>query len=152
MEQAFREHERGNQDSALRAWNLVHAKRPLTMAWGIATYNSALLYKDKQLYELAIPRFQTLLPSWVDDSEPSPNLMRAYRNYRYEACVGISDCFEKLQDYDNALKYLLLARDRYPYQSWCGTCISQASASLNERIERIMTHRARRDRGKQEVD
>src|SRR4051812_44421268 len=77
------------------------------------------------------------LGSGVNDCDPSGNLMEAYRNYRHRACLEISMCHEEEGDREAALRYAVLARDRYPYRSWCGTCLMDSKATLRERIERL---------------
>jgi hypothetical protein len=73
----------------------------------------------------------------VNDLAPSGNLMSVYQNYRHRACWQLSACHEELGDFDAALQFALMARDRYPYQTWCGTCAAEARSALEERIERL---------------
>jgi len=40
-----------------------------------------------------------LLDSSVNDLEPSGFLMEAYRNYRHQACLQLSGCYEDLGDH-----------------------------------------------------
>jgi len=58
---------------------------------------------------------ESLLVSGVNDRDPSGNLMEAYQNYRHRACLEISSCHEEAGDREAALRYAVLARDRYPY-------------------------------------
>ena len=82
----------------------------------------------------AIPYFEKVLASHPNDKEPGANLMEVYRNYSYYSAVGISECYQQMGNYREALHYARLAKNRYPYQSWCGTCIQQANWHLDKRI------------------
>jgi hypothetical protein len=122
---------------AIEVWEEVYYDYKGTTSWGKATYNIGLGYLCMEEYEEAIPYFEEILESDVDDLEPGQCVMEAYRNYRYKSCLQISYCYERLEDLDTALKYSILARDKYPYQSWCGTCQMYEDESLNYQIKRL---------------
>ncbi len=66
--------------------------------------------------------------------------MQIYRNYSNRSALQISIAYEKMGDYRKALDYARLAKTRYPYQSWCGTCIQSANVALLKRIAHLSTH------------
>jgi hypothetical protein len=49
----------------------------------------------------------------------------------------MADCYEQLGDYEAALHYALLARDRYQFESFCGTCLADESHAVAVRIRRL---------------
>ncbi len=137
LEQGIAAFEAGDPDEAIRRWEEVVARYPYTSAWGPAVFNTGLAHRKQGRYREAIASFERLPDSSVNDLEPTGELMEAYRNYRHQACLQISGCYEDLGDYPSALRYALLARDRYPYRSWCGTCQMGADAALAARIKRL---------------
>jgi tetratricopeptide (TPR) repeat protein len=127
----------GEDAEALAQWQQAIARYPGTSNWGAAVYNSAWLHQQRQRYAQAIPYYERLLGSGLDDRDPDRYLMNPYRNYHHRASLGLSECHEALGNLPEALRYARLARDRYPYQSWCGTCLMEAVQALNERIRRL---------------
>jgi hypothetical protein len=137
LQQGITAYEEGDPDEAIRRWEEVVARYPYTLAWGPAVFNSGLAHREKGRHREAIAVFERLLDSSVNDLEPSGILMEAYRNYRHQACLQLSLCYEDLGDRPTALRCALLARDRYAYRSWCGTCQMEANAALRSQIERL---------------
>jgi tetratricopeptide (TPR) repeat protein len=137
VNQATVAYEEGRPDEALEEWGHVIDRYPYTSAWGVAVFNTGVYYKERGRYQEAITRFESLLGSKVNDRDPSRNLMQVYQNYRDLACLEISSCYEELEDYRSALRYAVLARDAYPFQSWCGNCRYEAKLNLAQRIKRL---------------
>jgi tetratricopeptide (TPR) repeat protein len=133
--------EEGNYENAIEVWEEVYYDYKGTTSWGKATYNIGLGYLSMEEYKKAIPYFEEILESDVDDLEPGQCVMEAYRNYRHKSCLQISYCYEQLRDLDKALKYAIFARDKYPYQSWCGTCQMSAERSLEYKIQRLTIYK-----------
>jgi tetratricopeptide (TPR) repeat protein len=126
-----------NDDEAIEHWTDVMKQYPYTSAWGVAIYNIGIIHKKHQRYQEAIDCFERLFPSHVDDFEPSANLMQPYQNYRHNACLQISSCYEGLGDYPTALHYAELAQNTYSLQSWCLTCRQASGFALQKRIDRL---------------
>jgi hypothetical protein len=42
-----------------------------------------------------------------------------------------------MADYRQGLHYAWLAETRYPYQSWCGTCLQSANIAMLKRIAHL---------------
>jgi tetratricopeptide (TPR) repeat protein len=127
----------GRREEALMEWGRVADSYPCTSAWGVATFNMGVCLREQGRQREAIARFESLLGSSVNDYEPSGYLMEAYKGYRHRACLEISSCCEEAGDREATLRYALLARDRYPYRSWCGTCMMESRRELQERIDRL---------------
>jgi tetratricopeptide (TPR) repeat protein len=127
----------GREREAMEAWDRVIATYPHTSAWGVAVFDSGLCERRRGHYREAIGRFELILPAPLDDRLPGGNLMEAYQNFHHDACVQLSGCYEELGDYGAALRYARLARDTYPFESWCGTCLMQERAALRERIDSL---------------
>jgi tetratricopeptide (TPR) repeat protein len=122
-------------DEALLNYLRASTDYPNSRSYGIAQYNVSIVLKDQGKYDEAIAEFAELFPSAVSDRDPGGNIMEAYRNYRHRAALRISECYEAKRDFVRALQFATLARDKYRYQSWCGTCSDSASRALAKRIE-----------------
>ena len=129
--------ENNEYEEAIEIWEEVYYDYIGTTSWGKAAYNIGLAYICLEKYEMAIPYFFDILNSDVNDLEEGQCVMEAYRNYRHKSCLQISYCYEKLKKYEEALEYSILARDKYEYHSWCGTCAMSAARSLEYKIQRL---------------
>ena len=107
------------------------------MAWGVATFNTALCLREQGRPREAIALLEELLESKLDDRDPSGYLMDLHQNYHHRACLAISACYEALGDFRSAVRYAVLARDRYRYYTGCGNCMMQARHELAEKIARL---------------
>lgn len=126
---------------AEKAWTEAsHCPQNLS-SWPKAVYNLGILESERRNYQKAIGDFQLVLASHPNDKEPGGNLMEIYRNYSHSSALEISYCYEGMGDYNNALKYALLAKNRYPYYSWCGTCLASESLRLKQRITYLSIRR-----------
>jgi len=124
-------------DKAIEIWMNVYNDYIGTSSWGKAAWNIGLAYSRLEQYETAIDYYLAILESDVNDFEPGASVMEAYRNYRHKAASSISHCYEMLEDYDLAIEYATLARDKYPYESWCGTCGMSVWNSQKRLINRL---------------
>jgi tetratricopeptide (TPR) repeat protein len=136
-------YEEGRREEGLAEWGRVIDRYPHTSAWGVAVFNTGYDLRERHLYREAIARFESLLGSDLDDRDPSGYLMNPCQNYQHQACLEISSCHEALGDYPLALRFAVLAQDRYPFQTWCGTCRMEEYRALEDRINRLK-QRARR--------
>jgi len=109
-------------DEAIARWRAVETQYPNTSAWGKAVFNIGLALKDQGRYREAIAQFSKMFAAQVDDREPGGSIMEAYRNYRANAQWEIGHCFFALGDYGAALDAYRTTQEKYPFQSWCGTC------------------------------
>jgi len=103
--------------------------------WGKVTFNLGIAHMKLSEYDEAIHTFETIFASKVDDREPGGNLMEEFRNYRYQACLKISRCYESKGDIPRALSFAIRARDDQKYQAHCGNCAMSASEALQDRID-----------------
>jgi tetratricopeptide (TPR) repeat protein len=127
--------EAGDYEGSIYVWAEVIDSHPGTTSWPKAVYNTGLAYENLKDYREAIEYFKILLTTNVNNKEPGANVMEAYRNYQHKACMEISWCYETMEDYNEALKYAKLGRDRYVYETWCGTCYGMHMSWLREKIE-----------------
>jgi tetratricopeptide (TPR) repeat protein len=102
-------------------------------------YNLGLTEQRDGSPARAIGYFQRVLDSHPNDKEAGANIMEAYRNYSYYSAMAISGCYQQTGDYRRALHYTKLAKHRYPYQSWCGTCSDEARSAVDLRIAYLTT-------------
>ncbi|MHC4603009.1 MAG: family 16 glycoside hydrolase [Planctomycetota bacterium] len=129
--------EQGEYEEATKVYAALEEKQDLPLSiWGKAVFNHGLSLSKLSRHDNAIKEFKKILTSDVDETEPSPNLMAAYRSYRHRACLQIAQNYESSGRYADALKYTVLARDRFVLHSWCGTCIQLA----RERSEKQVAH------------
>ena len=124
----------GDLGNAEKNWIEVRSSARTSPAWPKAVYNLGLLEMKQANYPKAIAYFNEVLHSDPNDKEPGGSIMQVYRNYSNRSAIQISMCYEKLADYREALHYARLAKNRYPYVSWCGTCLQSANFALNKRI------------------
>jgi tetratricopeptide (TPR) repeat protein len=99
---------------------------------GKARFNLGVTYGALGKYNEAIAEYEKVLTSGVDDAELGGELMETNRNYRHRSCLHIAGCYQALGDNQKSLEYALLAKQKYPYTTWCGTCEQEAKAELNE--------------------
>jgi hypothetical protein len=78
----------------------------------------------------AVAFFNTLLES------QSKN-MAAYRDYSHSSALELSQCYEALNNYTNALKWAREAQTRYPSQSVCGTGMQEEKQRSEQRIREL---------------
>jgi tetratricopeptide (TPR) repeat protein len=124
----------GDLRNAEKNWIEVRSCPRTSSAWPKAVYNLGLLEMKQANYPKAIGYFNEVLQSHPNDKEPGANIMQVYRNYSNRSALQVSMCYEKMADYRQALHYAWLAKSRYPYLSWCGTCLQSANFALNKRI------------------
>jgi tetratricopeptide (TPR) repeat protein len=127
----------GRVEEGVAGWEQVIARYPGSSAWGVALFNTGLDLREQHRYPEAIARFETLLASRLDDAAGTGNLMRTSQNYHHNACLQLSHCYESLGDRAAALRYAILARDRYHFVTWCGTCQLDAERHLQLLIDRL---------------
>jgi tetratricopeptide (TPR) repeat protein len=124
----------GDSMAAEKKWLEIRNGEHSSSAWPKAVFNLGVLEREKANYPAAISYFNEVLQSHPHDKEPGRDIMQAYRNYSNRSAVQISVCYEKMGKYRQALRYTWLAKTRYPYLSWCGTCLQSANFALNRRI------------------
>lgn len=132
-------HAAGNLDEAIAAWREVIDRHPTTCGWGVAVFNVGVAMTEASRWAEAIPVFEALIASDVDDEEPGGNVMEATRDYHHRAALELSTCHERLEAWGQALAWALAARDRFQSASWCGTCVDSDRDELAARIERVAT-------------
>lgn len=104
---------------------------------GKTRFNLGLTLKVQKKYDEAVTVFESILNSGVDDREPGENLMEEFMNYRYRSCLQIAACYEAQDKPQLALKYVMLARDKYKYEAHCGTCAAQAKEGLDAELKSV---------------
>ena len=124
----------GDYKEAEAAWSKVRTCPETVSAWPKAVFNLGILEMNQAHYSTAIEYFHGMLRSHPNDKEPGGNIMEAYRNYSHRSVLGISQCYEKMGNYRQALRYARLAKTQYPYLSWCGTCLRSADFAQKKRI------------------
>ncbi len=126
--------EAGDIEKAEACWRKVRECATATPDWPKAVFNLGLLEYKRSNFRQAIAYFSEVLQAQPNDSEPGGNLMQTNRNYSNRSALAISECYEAMGAYGSALHYARLAKTKYPYYSWCGTCYNNANFALNRRI------------------
>jgi tetratricopeptide (TPR) repeat protein len=117
-------------------WSRVMSRYVGTRAWPEAVFNLGILYKEeKKRYVEAIAFFERLLDSESNDTH-------AYRGYSHASALALSQCYEALNNYTNALKWAREAQTRYPDDSWCGTGLQEEQQRNEQRIRELEKKRA----------
>lgn len=127
----------GHLRQAEKSWLETRDCAGASPSWPKAVFNLGILEMQRVNYPKAIGYFNEVLQSHPNDKEPGGNIMQVYRNYSNRSALQISMCYEKMANYRDALHYAWLAKMRYPYQSWCGTCLQSANISILQRIARL---------------
>lgn len=135
--------ETGDIGRAEASWMKVRECASPTPDWPKAVFNLGLLEYRRNNLRQAITYFDDVLQSHPDDKEPGGNIMETNRNYSFRSAMAISQCYEARGAFGSALRYAWLAKTKYPYYSWCGTCYNSANFAVNKRIA-YLTVRASR--------
>jgi tetratricopeptide (TPR) repeat protein len=109
----------GDAQGAEKAWGVARSCSPEVPAWPKAVYNLGLLEMHQANYPTTVGYFDEVVLSGPNDKEPGEDIMQVYRNYSNRSVLRISECYEKMHDYRQALRYAWLAKTRYPDVSWC---------------------------------
>jgi tetratricopeptide (TPR) repeat protein len=126
--------EAGDTRTARTSWKRIRECEASTPEYPKAVYNLGLLEFKEKNFQQAIGYFEEVLRSHPNDKEPGGSLMQTNRNYSFRSALGVSQCYEAMGEFRPALHWAWLAKTKYPYYSWCGTCYSNASAAVNKRI------------------
>jgi tetratricopeptide (TPR) repeat protein len=126
--------EAGDTRTASTSWKRIRECEASTPEYPKAVYNLGLLEFKEKNFQQAIGYFEEVLRSHPNDKEPGGSLMQTNRNYSFRSALGVSQCYEAMGEFRPALHWAWLAKTKYPYYSWCGTCYSNASAAVNKRI------------------
>ena len=126
--------EAGDVRTARASWMKIRDCGASTPDYPKALYNLGLLEIKQKDFQQAIGHFEEVLRSHPNDKEPGGSLMQTNRNYSFRSALGISQCYEAMGEFRPSLHWSWLAKTKYPYYSWCGTCYSSANFALNKRI------------------
>ena len=135
--------ETGDIAKAQTSWKTIRECAPASQDWPKAVFNLGLLEYKRDNLRQAIKYFDEVLQSHPNDKEPGANLMETNRNYSYRSALAISQCYETMGSFGSALRYAWLAKTKYTYYSWCGTCYDSASFALNKRIAYLTVRSSR---------
>lgn len=126
--------EAGDVRTAKKSWMKIRECGVSTPDYPKALYNLGLLEFKERDFQQAITHFEEVLQSHPNDKEPGGSLIETNRNYSFRSALGISQCYEAMGEFRSALHWAWLAKTKYPFYSWCGTCSSAANFELNKRI------------------
>jgi TolA-binding protein len=127
----------GDLSGAETNWSKVKSQYVGSRAWPEAVFNLGILCKEKKRYTEAIALFNTLLESKPNDDEPAAHGMLAYRGYAHGSALELSQCYEALNNYTNALKWAREAQTKYPDDPTCGTGLQEERQRNEQRIREL---------------
>lgn len=133
IDRAKRAYDRRNLDEALRLYRLVCQQDPTSPRGEFTRFMIACVLKEQMQYDEAIAEFGILID--IRSNEKNANRKYAYPNDPHSIVLNIADCYRSRGKFDKELEYLLLARDKFKYQSWCGTCREGAHSNLQGKLE-----------------
>jgi len=110
------------QRRALVLYSIVAERLQGTRSWGGCVFNQAYLLREAHRPAAAIEALSPIFDSNVNDRDPGPHLMEAYRNYRHRSARLVADAYRDQWNYPATWLWEWRAVERYPYRSWCGTC------------------------------
>jgi len=136
-------YEAGDLVKAELRWTEIRKCAAGNADWPKAVFNLGLLEYHRKNLSQAIGYFDEVIQSHPNDQEPGANLMETNRNYSYRSALAISQCYEAMGAYRLALRYAWLAKTKYRYYSWCGTCSRNANVALDKRIAYLAVRASR---------
>ena len=99
-----------------------------------------LLTKQSRLDEV-VKVLQPLLVEDITELDPFDGgrriIWQPNPDYRHYACVQIAEAHIALKQYPEALLYARLARDKFTYQTFCGTGLTEYLQSLDDRVKKL---------------
>jgi tetratricopeptide (TPR) repeat protein len=138
LERGIRAYDRKDFATATGLFQKVVAEYGDTPAYGDAQFTIASILQQQQKYDEAIAEYTKLFASKVEDYVlPNDGTSADYKCYRFRAAMAISGCYEAKKDYPKALEYVMLAKDRYKYLSWCKTCMAEMTGNVNTRVMQL---------------
>jgi tetratricopeptide (TPR) repeat protein len=126
--------ETGDITKAEAQWTEIRECAPGSSEWPKAMFNLGLLEYRRNDFSRAITYLDAVLHSHPNEKEPGGSLMETNRNYSNRSAMATSQCYEAMGQFSQALRYAWLAKTKYHYYSWCGTCYSSANFAMNKRI------------------
>jgi len=135
--------EAGDISKAEKQWTEIRKCASGTSDWPKAVFNLGLLEYRRNHLRQAITHFDEILQSHPNDREPGGNIMETNRNYSFRSALAISECYETMGEFSSALRYAWLAKTKYRYFSWCGTCYNSANFAVNKRIAYLVVRVSR---------
>lgn len=62
------------------------------------------------------------------------NIMDVEPNFLHHAAMELSGCYEEISDWKGAYNWALMAKERFPFDSFCGNAIEQAHEVVEDRL------------------
>lgn len=115
----------------------VSSQYPDSPFWGDGQYGLGLVLQEQQKYDEAMTEYAKIFPSKVNDYVLDQDSSEDCANYRFKAAIRISECWEAKKDFAKALEYVLLARDRYKFVSYCKDCLRETRKNVDDRVKRL---------------
>jgi hypothetical protein len=122
------EAEEGMSARAAELYGVVADRFPGTEPWGRAVFNRGFMLREAGCPARATRVLSVIFDSAVNDRDPTPYIMSAYRNYRNRAAGVTALCWRDRLNYPMEYYWRMMQAVKYPYQSWCGTCRMGARA------------------------
>jgi len=85
----------------------------------------------------AMAEYEKIFPSKVNDYALDQESSEDCANFRFKAAIRISECWEAKKNLSKALEYVLLARDRYKFVSYCKDCLRETRKNVDSRVKRL---------------
>jgi len=104
--------------------------------WHAAAYYLANLEERKNCPDQALTYYRMVIQSPAEDKEPVVNLFdnTSISTWKHEAALAVSYIYQSKWNYVKALRYTIDAKFKYPYQTWCGTCLEAQNIYLYWRM------------------
>lgn len=118
-------------DSAILIWQYVVENTPDTsVCYGRSYYNIPFVYTKLNQLDKAKEWDIKILNSTLKDSDEGDNLMAPYANYKYKACLNLSEIYKEEGNYDKSFEYLDLSEQKYPYQAFSATSFEKEAVAI----------------------
>jgi hypothetical protein len=110
-----------------------------TSLYADALFGLGLVLQEEQKYDAAIAEFTRIFSSNANEDLLDPESSEDYPNYKNKAARRLSECYEATKDLKKALQYALMARDQYPYVSYCKDCMFKTRQLIENRVKDLET-------------
>jgi len=85
------------------------------LIYGECLLKIPLIYAKLKKWNEAKMWYEKLMNSNVSDSLETKRFSEMYSNFKHHAALGLANIHTVMEDYDLALEYIRLAKERYPY-------------------------------------
>src|SRR5205814_3233270 len=108
-----------------------------TTVYADALYGLGLVMQEEGRFDEALAEYAKIFTCNANENLIDPESSEDYPNYKFKAAIRSSECYEARKDMAKALEFALLAKDRYPFVSYCKDCLLKTRQNIAKRVEQL---------------